>query len=397
MTFAAEQGDMSATLLSIVIPTRNEAGNVRPLLERLQRAVGDWPIEVIFVDDSSDDTPEVIQKTSLDVPFEVTLLVRPPGRRNGLGKAVVEGIRVARSPWICVMDGDLQHPPEVIPELLACAEQSGANLVAASRLSDGGSVAGLSFRRRIVSWALALFTRATFPARLKQMSDPLTGFFLVERDLLDPDRLDPEGFKILLEILLRTPDVRGAEVPFTFGERHAGTSKANTREAVLLLRQVLRLGLQSYAHLLRFLTVGFSGLLVNTGLLALFTELFHWHYLLAAVAATQGSTLWNFLWSEGWVFRDRVRLPTSIGNRLMSYFLLNNGALLLRGPLLAVLVSWLGLYYLLANLITLFVMTLFRFGISDHLIWRHRGRDGLPEAANDPLLTPITSIMTEEL
>ena len=380
--------------LSIIIPTRNEAGNIEPLLEHIQRATQELELEVIFVDDSTDNTPQVIQRASERFPFEVTLIARPPECRNGLGMAVVEGMRVARSEWLCVMDGDLQHPPAVIPQLLDHALATGSNLVAASRLTAGGSTAGLSPRRKLISHVLALASRLFFPRRLRQVSDPLTGFFLVRRDALEPAELRPEGFKILLEVLVRSPKLRISEVPFEFGERHAGESKANSHEALLLFRQMFRLYVLSQGRLARFAFVGATGFGVNTLAMALFTELSGLHYLLAAVLATQTSTLWNFAGTEWWVFNDR-RQQKEFKYRLLSYLVLNNLALLLRGPMLVALVAWFGMHYLWANMFTLLVMTVLRFGISDRLIWR--GGHTAPSSPLDEAPLPAVSINPESL
>lgn len=381
--------------LSIIVPTRNEAGNVFPLLTRIEAAKSELPrVEVIYVDDSDDETPSVIKRASSQFPFDIKLIERPPERRNGLGKAVVEGMRVAESDWICVMDGDLQHPPEVIPQLLAKAQEDGATLVAASRLTEGGGTEGLSFFRKLVSYGLALFSRLAFPKRLKKVTDPLTGFFLVQRDQLNPDKLQPEGFKILLEVLIRSPKIEVTEVPFEFGERVNGESKASSKEALLLFKQMFRLGLQSQRHLLRFIGVGVTGLLINTALLALFTEGLAIFYLLSAILATQGSTLWNFAWTEKWVYSDRRQDQRYFVNRLVSYFAINNGALLLRGPLLALLVSFLGVNYLFANILSLLAMTALRFVISDKLIWRESG-SLKPAGRIDPMLT-ISSLVSKK-
>ena len=242
----------TAPALSIVTPTRNEAENVIPLLAAIQSALGGGAnIEVIFVDDSDDGTPFVVEKANELFPFPVSVVARPPARRNGLGRAVVEGFQAARAPWVCVMDGDLQHPPEVISQLLDKARATGANLVVASRLTKGGSTHGLSFRRKLISYALAGVSRICFMHHVGHVSDPMTGFFLVQRSILNPADLQPEGFKILLEVLIRTPDLRVAEVPFEFGKRQAGESKANLREMLRLSRQMLRLTFISRQHLLR--------------------------------------------------------------------------------------------------------------------------------------------------
>ena len=354
--------------LSIVVPTRNEADNVAPLLTAIQNALPGQDIEVIFVDDSDDDTPEVVRKVGKRFPFAVSVLARPLERRNGLGKAVVEGIQAARADWVCVMDGDLQHPPEVIPQLMQAARESQANLVVASRLTEGGSADGLSFRRKLISYTLAVACRICFSRQARHVSDPLTGFFLVRRDALDPDRLQPEGFKILLEILVRSPGLKVAEIPFEFGERQAGESKANVGEAMRLFHQMFKLAFLSQERLLRFVMVGLSGLVVNTLLMILLVELTGVHYLIAALVATQGSTLWNFAWAERWVFKERGGSEGFMG-RMAGYLVMNNTLLLLRGPLLAILISGLGVHYALANLLSLILMTLVRFAIADHLIW----------------------------
>src|SRR6266487_7009533 len=195
--------------LSLVIPTRNEAGNIEPLLLRVHQALKGIPTEVVFVDDSTDETPEVIAKLQAWFPLHLTLIARPPERRkNGLGGAVVEGLQVAQAPWVCVMDADLQHPPEMIPRLLHQAKKSGSDIVMGSRLAPGGDASSLGFQRMLISQVFALTTRITFPQRLRKVTDPLTGFFLTRRAALKAEELKPDGFKILLEILVSHPHLK---------------------------------------------------------------------------------------------------------------------------------------------------------------------------------------------
>ena len=120
--------------LSIIVPTRNEFGNVRPLVELIHSALADLPAEVVFVDDSDDRTPEAIMDLGDRENLDIRLIHREPGRRGGgLSGAVVAGIRAARSPWICVMDADLQHPPATIGRMLENARAEESDLVIASR------------------------------------------------------------------------------------------------------------------------------------------------------------------------------------------------------------------------------------------------------------------------
>jgi dolichol-phosphate mannosyltransferase len=395
--------------LSIIVPTRNESKNVASLLERIGQATKGLATEVIFVDDSTDNTPQVIESEAKRSSLDVAIIARPLERRNGLGKAVVEGMRLARADWVCVMDGDLQHPPEVIPQLLHHAYATNTTLVAASRLTEGGSTAGLSFRRKIISYVLAFGSRIVFPKQLRQITDPLTGFFLFRRDTVNPDDLQPEGFKILLEVLVRSPRLRVSEVPFEFAERQGGESKASSNEAVRLFRQMLRLSVSSHANLIRFLLVGFSGIFVNTLLMALFTESFNLLYVFSAILATQGSSLWNFTLTEKWVFGKRGQ-DGKRGYRLLGYMLVNNTALVLRGPILVMFVRWFGIHYLTANVLSLLILTMIRYFVSDRVIWKQQPSDpssDLPLSnsplsnsplSNSPLSTiPISSVQTEQL
>jgi putative flippase GtrA len=201
-----------------------------------------------------------------------------------------------------------------------------------------------------------------FPRRLRKVSDPMSGFFLVRREAVDIDGLRPRGFKILLDLLVRNPGLRAAEVAFTFGEREAGRSKATIREGLRYLSLLARL------RFARFGVVGLSGLVVNTALLAFLTDFVGLFYLVSAVVATQGSTLWNFWLTERWVFADRDH-RRSRGSRLALFFLMNNAALALRGPLLVLLTSGFGIHYAVSNVISLMALTLVRFGLADTWIW----------------------------
>ncbi len=232
-------------LVCVIVPTRNEGVNVRPLVTRIANAQRGVPTEVIFVDDSDDETPTVVEELIEELASSITirLLHRPEGtRRGGLGGAVLEGFRVARAPWVCVMDADLQHPPELLPLLLAKAAEKNANLVVASRYCENGSALGLSPKSRVLaSRGAAASARILFPRRLRSITDPMSGFFLVEKKAIDQESLKPSGFKILLEIAVRTSGLRIAEVGFSFGDRNGGDSKAGARVGMSYLAHVGRL------------------------------------------------------------------------------------------------------------------------------------------------------------
>jgi dolichol-phosphate mannosyltransferase len=228
--------------LTVLVPTRNERGNIAPLLDRLGETSRAVPLAVLFVDDSSDGTAGVIRRLSQRAAFPVDVWHRAESERvGGLAGAVRAGLSATQSELACVMDADLQHPPEVLPALAAEVERSKADVVIASRHGAGGDVAGFSAGRRALSRGSELIARTMFPRRLRGVSDPLSGFFVVRRTAIDVAALRPCGFKILLEILLSGPELSTSEVGFRFGERKAGESKATVREAARYLRRLIAL------------------------------------------------------------------------------------------------------------------------------------------------------------
>jgi dolichol-phosphate mannosyltransferase len=372
---------------SIIIPTYNERDNIRPLLDRLARALPARGTEVIFVDDSTDDTPAVIEEAarSCDIPVTVHHRQAPVG---GLGGAVVEGFRRARGSWIVVMDGDLQHPPELINELVAAGIRDGADLVVASRYAAGGRSDGLDGRyRRLVSRGATLLTKLLFYTALTRVSDPLSGFFAVRRTSVDVDELRPEGYKILLEYLVRTRPGRVVEVPFTFEARAAGDSKASPAEGLRFLRHLARLRVgEQRLRMLAFALIGLSGLAPNAFALWQLTETVGLHYVPAAIIATQVAIAWNFALTE-WLFRKRRhRAPAS---RVIRFFLLGNADLVLRVPALAFLVDQVGINYLVANVVTLVVSFLVRFAVVDRVIYARATANNLTRPARPSLSVEV--------
>jgi dolichol-phosphate mannosyltransferase len=233
--------------LAVLVPTRNEAPNIEELVRRVSAAVAGIPTEILFVDDSDDDTPAVIRALAgrRGGGCRVSLIHRQGAQRTGgLGGAVVKGLRATGAPWACVLDADLQHPPEVIPDLLAAAVRDRADLVVASRYCGQGSADGLGPVRALISTACGSAARLLFPLRLRGVTDPMSGFFLVRRSTVDPDALRPRGFKILLELLVRSHGLRTSEVGYAFAGRSAGQSKGSVREGLTYATSLgaLRLG-----------------------------------------------------------------------------------------------------------------------------------------------------------
>ena len=240
----------STLALSVIVPTRNEAPNVEPLTSRLGAALdatpGGW--ELVFVDDSDDSTPQLIRRLA-DEGWPVRLLHREKGaRRGGLGGAVQEGFGLATGTVAVVMDADLQHPPEVVPALVAPVLSGEAELVAGSRYGWAGGDAGLSgpLRHLVSRICRALVHLVVPPSR--PLQDPLSGLFALRRSVLEGVRLHPSGYKILLEVVVRARPSSVRNVGFDFAPRHAGRSKASFREGVVFLSHLCRLVVASQSR-----------------------------------------------------------------------------------------------------------------------------------------------------
>jgi len=377
--------------ISVVVPTRNERENIGPLLDRLSAALPVGASQVIFVDDSSDDTPEVIAAAAACASLPVMILHREPGERvGGLGGAVVAGLKVAEGRVAVVMDGDLQHPPETIPDLVRPIERGTADVVVASRYRDNGQASGLANRSRAgVSHVATRLAKSTFPRRLVDVTDPMSGFFALRLSAVDLDSLRPVGFKILLEAVARCR-LSVAEVGFTFAPRYSGESKADFREGLRFATHLIRLRLSTLltprqSRAAGFAAVGATGLVVNTIAFWGFIRFFSLPYLLAAVLATQVSTTWNFIGMELFVFSDRK--SGGPWGRYWRFCVLNNTVMLARLPLLAVMVQVLHTPKSLANVITLLAVFLVRFGISDRFIYEEEGEKDMV-----PVETPTTKV-----
>src|SRR5918912_2179385 len=301
-------GSQEKVLLTLVVPTRNEAENVPKLAQELRESLSDLDYRVVFVDDSTDETPEVIQaRAEQDGRIR---LVRREGadRYGGLSTAVTTGMELfsGASEYTCVMDADLQHPPEKIREMLEMARSPDADVVVASRYGPGGSYAGLSGRmRRAVSVVSKYLARILFK-EARKTNDPMAGFFLIKNQAISGIQFRPTGFKVLLEILVCAPELKVLETPFEFQARHAGVSKATMRQGFEYLTHILSLFwyVPSAGRFWKFALVGASGVLVNMVTLIVLAEYFHAHKVIAWMFAVGISILSNFLLNNAFTWRD---------------------------------------------------------------------------------------------
>lgn len=222
---------------SLIIPTYNEAENIAELVFRITSSCRDLPFEVIFVDDASTDGTGSIIKELKAIYGNVKILARP--RKLGLASAVLAGAAIARSGVIAVMDADLQHPPEVLP-LLYRKIAEGYDVVIASRYADGGGVEEWGFWRRLVSQSASWVTHVLIP-ETRGIKDPLSGYFMVKKGVLDGASPYLEGFKILVVILAAGKYNSVTEVPYVFRGRKRGRSKLGADELITYVKLLLRL------------------------------------------------------------------------------------------------------------------------------------------------------------
>jgi dolichol-phosphate mannosyltransferase len=237
----------SCVKLSMVIPTYNEGHHIAALLNALGSVLAaevGGSYELIVVDDDSPDgTWKIAGEIAAGDP-RITVL-RRTGER-GLATAVVRGWQVAQGEVLGVIDGDLQHPPAVVGELWSAIAR-GADLAVASRRVPGGGVGRWSLWRRMTSRGAQLLGAVLLPGVAGTVRDPMSGFFLVRRFVLEGVRLRPRGFKILLEVLGRTRPCRVAEVGYVFCSRQNGVSKATLGIFWDYLLHLLRLRFSSPA------------------------------------------------------------------------------------------------------------------------------------------------------
>jgi dolichol-phosphate mannosyltransferase len=294
--------------LSVVIPTYNEAPNIRELIRRLAEALDPVLAEgyelIVVDDDSPDKTWESAEQLALEYP-RVRVMRRL--RERGLATAVVRGWQAARGDYLCVIDADLQHPPDVIVELYRLMER-GADMAIASRHVLGGGVSDWSLARRIVSRTAQSIGLLVLPGVVGRVSDPMSGYFMIRRSAVEGVALSPLGYKILIEVLARGRFPWVGEVPYVFVERTQGGSKATARVYLDYLRHLIRLRLAvvPFNRFVRFAVVGLSGVIVDMGLLFLLSDpsTLGWGLTRSKLIAAEAAIINNFLWNDAWTFRD---------------------------------------------------------------------------------------------
>ena len=307
--------------VSIIIPTYNESENIIQVLKSIgEHLPEDIAVEAIVVDDNSPDgTGKIVDDYINDEQnkIEYTADIIHRKTKSGLSSAILDGIEHSSGEIIVVMDSDFSHPPKIIPRLIEEIKISNCDIVIASRFVTGGAIEGWSIKRKLISKTAKGIAKAGLGVN---ESDPMSGFFAFRRKILEGIKLDAIGYKVLLEILVKTKDIKIKEIPYTFTNRTLGSSKLDSSTMLDYVRAVWKLYRygkdieqkepNSSAHFVskaaRFYTVGASGFFVNYLISLLFVDVVaNLWYVQANIAGITVSIITNFFLNKIWTFEDR--------------------------------------------------------------------------------------------
>lgn len=347
------------TELTVELPTYNEAENLPILVDRLESLGID--LEIVVIDDNSPDGTAQVVKSLSEKYGNIKLVQRP--KKLGLASAIFDGLSVASGEYIAVMDADLQHPPETLVKMLE-ETKKGNDIIIASRYVRSGGMERFGIGRRIISRGATFLAHAML-RETRPIKDPMSGFFIFRKDVLDGKKIESDGYKILLEVLVkgRCENRRIAEIPYTFRPRTRGKSKLSFHEDIKFVRLLLLL---SQFRPVKFLSVGASGVLVNMSLLFLLNTFTASSLALAGAVAIETSIISNFILNHIWTFRDR-----SVGNSFLGFLKYNlvaapggiiNLAILLKLSMFT--------HYLLANLVGIAFAFVVNYLGSELIVWK---------------------------
>ncbi|HVZ05436.1 MAG TPA: glycosyltransferase family 2 protein [Hyphomicrobium sp.] len=308
--------------LTVVVPTYCEAENIVPTIAALDTALSGISWEVIFVDDDSPDGTATMVRSQAELDARVRL-IRRVGRR-GLAGAVIEGMLASAAGVVAVIDADRQHDETLLPRMLSAVEGGEADLVIATRYGESGAAdAGFSKRRRSAS---AFATRLSNLLLRTNVSDPMSGFFMIRRSAVDEiaPRLSTGGFKLLLDILASAPmALKIIEMPYAFRPRQIGKSKLDA----LVVADFLGLLLAKLSgntvppRFFLFALVGASGLVVHMATLRALLTTMHIPFNAAQLAAAFVAMTSNFFLNNALTFRDRRLVGIAALKGLLTFYL----------------------------------------------------------------------------
>ncbi len=349
--------------LSLEIPTYNEAESLPILVEKLENL--DLDLEIIIIDDNSPDGTFEVATQLADKYGNIKTLKRPG--KLGLASAISDGLKLTSGKYVAVMDADLQHPPETLLKMFDEARK-GNDIIIASRYTNKGRTEKFGFLRRITSRGATFLTHALL-RETRNVKDPMSGFFIFRRSILDGKAIESSGYKVLLELLVKSGDgAKVTEIPYVFGQRTLGKSKLTVGENVKFISLLLML---SNYRPVKFLAVGLTGVAVNEGLLFLLHTFTPLSLLLAGAISIESSILSNFFLNNLWTFRDR-NLGGWVRGVIKYNLVALPGAII---NLLTLLKLSAFTHYLIANIIGIILAFAVNYLGSELIVWgRGKGR-----------------------
>jgi dolichol-phosphate mannosyltransferase len=357
-------------MISVILPTYNEAENMRRIIPSITKVFRDQEIdgEVIVVDD---DSPDGTASVALSLVNSYPVKVHVRKRDRGLSRAVIEGFGLARGEVCVVMDADLSHPVEKIPDMVRPILIGKCDATVGSRYVAGGGAQHWPLVRRIVSKGAGLLAKG-----VTSLSDPTSGFMAVRRSILEGAKLDPLGWKIVLEVVVKTKS-RVMEIPITFLDRQEGKSKLGLRAQVDYLRHLGRLYAFRYPlffEFVKFCLVGLTGLVVDTAVLVSLVDHASWDPRFAALFAFATAVSWNYVFNRIWAFESGRSIP--IPRSYIFFVSISLGGLAVRIGVMHLLIEYAGMgekpWYILASLIGIGAATFFNFLGSRYVAFRSR-------------------------
>jgi dolichol-phosphate mannosyltransferase len=371
---------------SLIVPTYNESGNINKIVQILSNILdkalpNDYEL-IIVDDDSPDRTWDLARVLMADYPH---LRVMRRQTERGLSTAVIRGWQASRGEILGVIDGDLQHPPDVLLKLLAEIDR-GADLAVASRHVEEGGVSDWSIVRRVLSRGAQMLGLVILPGAISRVSDPMSGYFMVRRSAIAGKRMDPIGYKILIEVLGRGDIEQIAEAGYIFQEREEGKSKVTWKQYKEYLHHLIRLRFSTgrlgrirrrvdfpIGRFIRFMLVGLSGLAVDMGALYLLFDVLGVGLTRSAILAAELGIINNFAWNDLWTFGDvskHQRQRRKVLKRLAKFNIICLMGLILKILLLNILFNGLHLNAYLANFLAIIAVSIWNFWINLKLSWR---------------------------
>lgn len=352
-------------LISVIIPTYNEKENVLKLVPRLHESLSKHDHEIILVDDNSPDgTGEVAEELTSRYPVVV---IHREGK-GGLSSAVIDGFAHAKGNILGVMDADLSHPPESVPDMIRPIIDKKAELVIGSRYVPSGGVKNWTSTRKLIS---KVATSIALP--LTKVKDPMSGFFFFKREVIEDARLNAKGYKIGLELIVKGRYKNVLEVPYIFEDRKFGKSKLDYKEYMNYLSHAWNLYKYKNKGMFqmgKFFAVGGIGMLINLGLIYLFTEFIGWWYIHSAIVGILVSLSTNFIGNKFWAFANMDTKVKVVVKQYLYFALCSLPGIMLQIISLYGLVEFPKIWYINASVIAIIIASFFNFLLNKYWVFR---------------------------